>query len=98
MPQIVEHDMKDRKQFESLTTKFSVKTSGNPPPTATWSLNGEVLKIGGNARYKISDDGNEHKLEMTKLKPVDAGAIEVTIANCVGDVKQSGKLEIIRKL
>ncbi|XP_017774924.1 PREDICTED: muscle M-line assembly protein unc-89 isoform X2 [Nicrophorus vespilloides] len=95
LPTITESNMKDRSQFESLGTVFSVTTNGNPAPTAAWTLNGSLIKPGANQRFKIMDEGNVHKLEIIRLQPADAGVYECTISNCVGDIKQQSKLEII---
>lgn len=87
--------MKDSSRPESLGITYIVKGTSNPPPKATWSLNGKEVKPDG--RVKITESGEEFKLEVLKLEMSDAGTWQCTLSNPLGDVKQQAVLEVTRK-
>ncbi|XP_063930937.1 obscurin isoform X4 [Zophobas morio] len=91
-PTITDSNMKDSSRPESLGITYIVKGTSNPPPKATWSLNGKEVKPDG--RLKITESGEEFKLEVLKLEMSDAGTWQCTLSNPLGDVKQQAVLEV----
>lgn len=89
--------MKDGSRPESLDVTYIVKGFANPPPVATWTLDGKELKPEGNLRMKISQNGEEFKLEIQKLDLKDAGVYECILSNPVGKTVQRAVLEVTRK-
>ena len=87
--------MKDKSQYESLGASFMVRGTANPPPTATWTLDGNVIK--SNQNVIISQVGEEFKLDIKKLRQEDAGVYECKLTNPVGSAEQQAKLDVIGK-
>lgn len=87
--------MKDSSRPESLDISYIVKGTANPPPVATWTLDGKEVKPDG--RVKVSQIGEEFRLEILKLDLKDAGVWECKLSNPLGDVKQRAVLEVTRK-
>lgn len=89
--------MKDQSQYESLDVQYVVKGTGNPLPTATWTVDGKPIKPGQNLRMTVSENGEEFKLEVQKLLLKDGGVYECKLSNPRGDVAQQATLTVIRK-
>lgn len=90
--------MKDGSQFESLDVSFIVKGTANPPPTATWLVDGKPIKPGSHLRMTASESGDEFRLDIKKLEMKDGGVYQCVLSNPLGEAKQQAKLTIIRKL
>lgn len=95
-PEIIGVEMKDQTRPESLEVSYIVKGTGNPCPKAIWTLNGKEVKP--DDHVKITSQGQEHKLEILKLKMGDAGTYVCTLSNLLGSVKQQAVLDVTRKL
>ncbi|CAH1108368.1 unnamed protein product [Psylliodes chrysocephalus] len=93
-PIVLGTNMKDGSRPESLDVTYIVKGFANPPPVATWTLDGKELKPEGNLRMKISQNGEEFKLEIQKLDLKDAGVYECILSNPVGKTVQRAVLEV----
>lgn len=87
--------MKDTSRPESLDLCYIVRGTANPPPTATWTLDGKEVKP--DERVVISQKGEEYRLEIRKLDLKDAGVWQCKLSNPLGDVKQQAVLEVTRK-
>lgn len=96
LPVITDSTLKDKSQYESLDVVYTVRGKANPPPTATWMMNGKPITT-STPRCSISQKGEEFKLEVKKLKMEDGGVYQCTLTNPVGDAKAQAKLDIIRK-
>ncbi|XP_076264321.1 obscurin isoform X24 [Rhynchophorus ferrugineus] len=94
VPVILDTNMKDGSRPESLDITYIVRGFANPPPTATWTLNGKEIKPDGHLRMTSSQNGEEFKLEIKKLEMKDAGVYECVLTNPVGSVKQQAVLEV----
>ncbi|KAI4471482.1 immunoglobulin i-set domain [Holotrichia oblita] len=94
LPVITDSTLKDKSQYESLDVVYTVRGKANPPPTATWTVNGKPI-TSSTPRCSISQKGEEFKLEVKKLKMEDAGVYQCTLTNPVGDAKDQAKLNII---
>ncbi|XP_057667150.1 obscurin isoform X16 [Diorhabda carinulata] len=93
-PMILGTNMKDGSRPESLDVTYIVKGFANPPPIATWTLDGKELKPEGNLRMKISQNGEEFKLEINKLDLKDAGVYQCILSNPVGKTVQQAILDV----
>ncbi|CAG9826978.1 unnamed protein product [Diabrotica balteata] len=93
-PMILGTNMKDGSRPESLDITYIVKGFANPPPVATWTLDGKELKPDGNLRMNISQNGDEYKLEIKKLELKDAGVYQCILSNPVGKVVQQAVLDV----
>ncbi|XP_044269472.1 obscurin isoform X2 [Tribolium madens] len=91
-PTITSSNMKDSSRPESLDVSYIVKGTSNPPPKATWTINGQELKP--DSRVRMTNKGEEFKLEIVKLKMDDAGKIECILSNPLGEARQSAMLEV----
>lgn len=89
--------MKDSSQYESLDKTYVVKGWANPPPTATWTVDGKPIQPGSHLRMTVSESGDEYKLEVKKLEMKDAGVYQCVLSNPLGEAKQQATLDIIRK-
>ncbi|KAB0792164.1 hypothetical protein PPYR_14123 [Photinus pyralis] len=83
----------DKTQYESLDVCYSMEAMGNPRPSAVWTLDGKILKP--DSHFKITNVGNEYKLEIKKLDIKDAGVYECTVSNPMGAVKQQATLTLL---
>lgn len=97
MPVILDTNMKDGSRPESLDITYIVRGFANPPPTATWTLNDKEIKPDGHLRMTTSQNGDEFKLEITRLEMRDAGKYVCTLKNPLGEVKQQAVLDLTRK-
>lgn len=86
--------MKDGSRPQSLDVTYIVRGSANPPPVATWSLDGKEIKPDGNLRMTTSQNGEEFRLEIKKLDLKDAGVYQCTLSNPIGAVKQQAVLDV----
>uniref|UniRef100_A0A6P7FRC9 Obscurin isoform X8 n=1 Tax=Diabrotica virgifera virgifera TaxID=50390 RepID=A0A6P7FRC9_DIAVI len=93
-PMILGTNIKDGSRPESLDITYIVKGFANPPPVATWTLDGKELKPDGNLRMNISQNGDEYKLEIKKLELKDAGVYQCILSNPVGKVVQQAVLDV----
>ncbi|KAG5881050.1 hypothetical protein JTB14_033964 [Gonioctena quinquepunctata] len=93
-PIILDTNMKDGSRPESLDVTYIVRGFANPPPVATWTLDGKEIKADGHLRMTTSQNGEEFKLEIKKLELKDAGVYQCTLTNPIGDVKQQAELEV----
>ncbi|XP_066256138.1 obscurin isoform X9 [Euwallacea similis] len=93
-PIILDTNMKDGSRPESLDITYIVRGFANPPPTATWTLDGKEIKPDSHLRMTASQNGEEFKLEILKLELKDAGVYECTLSNPVGAIKQRAVLEV----
>ncbi|XP_069669104.1 obscurin isoform X4 [Periplaneta americana] len=93
VPQIVKTDMDDRKIYESLQTTYVIQATGIPRPEATWYHNGTELK--SSDRIKLSDSGEQYKLELTNAQLEDAGTYKCKISNRLGEKTHEAKLSLI---
>ncbi|XP_050295068.1 obscurin-like isoform X13 [Anthonomus grandis grandis] len=93
-PIILDTNMKDGSRPESLDITYIVRGFANPPPTATWTLNGKEIKPDAHLRMTASQNGEEFKLEIKKLEMRDAGVYECILTNPVGSTKQQAVLEV----
>ncbi|XP_066148174.1 obscurin isoform X4 [Euwallacea fornicatus] len=93
-PIILDTNMKDGSRPESLDITYIVRGFANPPPVATWTLDGKEIKPDGHLRMTASQNGEEFKLEILKLELKDAGVYECTLTNPVGAIKQRAVLEV----
>lgn len=75
-----------------------VRGTANPPPTATWSIDGNVIKPNSNLRMSISEGPEEFRLDIKKLDIKDAGVVKCLLSNPLGEAMKEAKLDIIRKL
>ncbi|KYB28579.1 Muscle M-line assembly protein unc-89-like Protein [Tribolium castaneum] len=91
-PTITSSNMKDSSRPESLDICYIVKGTSNPPPKATWTINGQELKP--DSRVRMTNKGEEFKLEIVKLKMDDAGKIECILKNPLGEARQTAMLEV----
>lgn len=89
--------MEDKSQYESLDVSYLVRGTANPPPTATWSVDGKVIKPNSNLRMTVSDNGEEFRLDIKKLDMKDSGVYQCVLSNPLGEDKKQAKLDIIRK-
>lgn len=87
--------MKDTSRPESLDVHYIVKGTANPPPVATWTVDGKEIKP--SERVKVSQRGEEFLLEILKLDLKDAGVYECKLSNPLGDVKQRAVLDVTRE-
>lgn len=94
-PTISDSNMKDASRPESLDISYVVKGTAVPPPVATWSVDGREVKPDN--RVKITQRGEEFRLDILKLDLKDAGVYECKLSNPLGDVKQRAVLEVTRK-
>lgn len=94
-PTISESNMKDTSRPESLDLCYIVKGTANPPPVATWTLDGKEVKP--DERIAVSQKGEEFRLEIRKLDLKDAGVWQCKLSNSLGDAKQQAILEVTRK-
>lgn len=90
--------MEDKSQYESLDVSYVVRGTANPPPTATWSVDGKVIKPNSNLRMTVSDSGEEFHLDIKKLDIKDGGVYQCVLSNPLGEDKKEAKLDIIRKM
>lgn len=97
VPKITDSNMKDQSQYESLDVSYIVKGTANPPPTATWSVDGKVIKPNSNLRMGVSDNSEEFRLDIKKLDIKDGGVYQCVLSNPLGEAKQQAKLDIIRE-
>ncbi|CAH1180870.1 unnamed protein product [Phyllotreta striolata] len=93
-PIVLATNMKDGSRPESLDITYIVKGFANPPPVATWTLDGKEIKPDGNLRMKISQNGEEFKLEIQKLDLKDAGVYQCILSNPVGKIVQQAVLDV----
>lgn len=97
-PKITDSNLQDKSQYESLDVSYIVKGTANPPPTATWSVDGKVIKPNSNLRMTVSESGEEFHLDIKKLDMKDAGVYQCVLSNPLGEAKQQAKLDVIRKI
>lgn len=97
-PEIFDHNMKNASRPESLDICYVVKGTANPPPVATWTLNGKEVKPDEHLKITTNEKGDEFRLEIVKLKMEDAGVYQCKLSNVLGAVVQQAKLEVTRKL
>lgn len=90
--------MEDKSQYESLDVSYIVRGTANPPPTATWSVDGKVIKPESHLRMTMSEEGEEFRLDIKKLEMKDGAVYQCVLSNPLGEAKQQAKLEVIRKL
>ncbi|CAH1967610.1 unnamed protein product [Acanthoscelides obtectus] len=93
-PMIMDTNMKDGSRPESLDITYIVRGFANPPPTATWTLNGKEIKPDGHLRMIASQNGEEFQLEIKKLKMEDAGTYECVLTNPAGETKLQAVLHV----
>lgn len=89
--------MEDRSQYESLDVQYVIKATGNPKPVATWTVDGKPITADSHLRMKVSEAGDEYKLEIKKLDMKDGGVYKCMLSNVLGEAKQQAKLTVIRK-
>ncbi|KAF5286087.1 hypothetical protein FQA39_LY16433 [Lamprigera yunnana] len=92
-PTLLGTTFKDKTQYESLDVCYIIKATGNPKPTAVWTLDGKPLKA--NSHYEISNYGEEYRLDIKKLDLSDAGVYECKVENILGDIKQQATLTVM---
>lgn len=97
VPMILDSNMKDGSRPESLDVTYIVKGFANPPPTAKWTLDGKEIKPNNHLRMTSKQNGEEFRLEITKLEMKDAGRYECILVNPLGEAKQQAVLEVTRK-
>lgn len=97
VPEILSSDIKDHTVYESLPISYEVRARGIPDPVAQWLHDGEQIKDEPN-RVKITQHGDNFKLEIAQVKLEDMGEIKVVILNKVGDQTEAANLKVIRKL
>lgn len=90
--------MKDGSRPESLDITYIVRGTANPPPVATWTLNGKEIKPDAHLRMTTSQNGEEFRLEIQKLEMKDAGTYEIVLSNPLGEIRQKAVLDVTRKL
>ncbi|XP_022920655.2 obscurin isoform X3 [Onthophagus taurus] len=94
LPVITDTNMKDRSQYESLGVSYMVRGTANPPPTATWTVDGKVITP-KSPKFTMTQKGEEFRLDIKKLEPSDAGVYQCVLSNPVGEAKHQAKLDII---
>ncbi|CAG9815908.1 unnamed protein product, partial [Phaedon cochleariae] len=94
LPIILDTNMKDGSRPESLEVTYIVRGFANPPPVATWTLDGKEIRADGHLRMTTSQNGEEFKLEISKLEMKDGGVYQCVLSNPLGDVKQRAVLEV----
>lgn len=62
--------------------KFDVDMKGEPPPTVTWSLNGNPMK--SSTRTKIENEDYNTKLSITDTTRKDTGEYKIRAENVNG--------------
>nr|CAH7742463.1 unnamed protein product [Callosobruchus chinensis] len=93
-PMIMDTNMKDGSRPESLDITYIVRGFANPPPTATWTLDGKEIKPDGHLRMIASQNGEEFQLEIKKLEMKDAGTYECVLTNPVGEARLQAVLHV----
>lgn len=89
--------MKDGSRPESLGITYIVRGFANPPPTAKWLHDNKEITPESHLRMKVSQEGEEFKLEIKKLKMEDAGTYSCILSNPIGEAVQNAVLEVTRK-
>lgn len=67
---------------EGHSVRFEVIVSGVPPPTVTWSHNGDVLE--NSVDIQIKSEGNKHSLFIPEVFDDDAGKYQVKAESTTG--------------
>ncbi|VEN40603.1 unnamed protein product [Callosobruchus maculatus] len=93
-PMIMDTNMKDGSRPESLDITYIVRGFANPPPSATWTLDGKEIKPDGHLRMIASQNGEEFQLEIKKLEMKDAGTYECVLTNPVGEARLQAVLRV----
>ena len=74
---------------QGLSAKFECDSSGFPPPSLTWTVNGRKASY-GNSRFNIVENGTSSALEIKSVVQQDSGAVQCKAVSVLGeDVKQS---------
>ncbi|XP_045464007.1 obscurin isoform X4 [Harmonia axyridis] len=93
-PSVLTTNMKDGSRPESLGITYIVRGFANPPPTAKWMHNDKEITPESHLRMKVSQEGEEFKLEIKKLKMEDAGTYSCILSNILGQAAQNAVLEV----
>lgn len=67
--------LKSQVTSEGESVRFEVAVSGEPPPTVTWSHNGDVLE--NSVDIQIKQEGDKHTLFIPEVFDDDAGKYQV---------------------
>ncbi|KAK0423255.1 hypothetical protein QR680_008049 [Steinernema hermaphroditum] len=82
--------MNDKQLNEGETATFKATIAAYPEPEIVWTLNGEPLKPSENVI--VTNVGDQHTLEMTKVTHGQTGEISCTATNAAGTKKQNATL------
>lgn len=95
-PEIISHNLEDRKVTESTSTCYQVKVAGVPRPTIKWFRDGK--EITSSDKVKISEDGDTYKLELLDLQTTDSGSYSFKVTNELGEKSKEAKLNVESKM
>ncbi|XP_044758879.1 obscurin isoform X8 [Coccinella septempunctata] len=93
-PSVLTTNMKDGSRPESLGITYIVRGFANPPPTAKWLHDDKEITPESHLRMKVSQEGEEFKLEIKKLKMEDAGTYSCILSNPLGQAVQKAVLDV----
>ncbi|KAL3285163.1 hypothetical protein HHI36_019282 [Cryptolaemus montrouzieri] len=93
-PSILNTNMKDGSRPESLGITYIVRGFANPPPVAKWTLNDKEITPDSHLRMTSSQNGEEFKLEIKKIKMQDAGTYACILSNPLGEAVQKALLDV----
>lgn len=81
--------------MEGQDVGFSCEVKGNPPPSVTWTKDGQRLNITANSRLFASSVNNSHNLTITDVHRSDAGQYRCVANNSVNtSTSSAAKLEV----
>ncbi|XP_013785867.1 twitchin-like, partial [Limulus polyphemus] len=94
-PSIDRKNLKDMTIKAGLPIKFDVSVSGEPPPTVSWNLNGDILKPDNHREIENVDYNS--KLTVRRTTRADCGEYTILAVNSSGKDSAVVKVTIVDK-
>ncbi|XP_071479592.1 twitchin-like [Diadema antillarum] len=91
-PELKGDKLRDIKLKAGQDFTLTLKFEGAPPPTITWSLNGNKLSTSDRLTIKEEEEQTELKVRMAERS--DTGTYELKLTNDAGDVKTSCNVNV----